>query len=332
MSTMRVLWVHNFPATTAASGVFMRTLLGEMQSLGVDISLHDTGYLRGPLRIMGAARRLRAVSRAYDLVHAQFGSACGYVASFARPTKLLTFRGTDLLGMDAGPLRHRMHGVACRWLNRSALRSYRCVIVMSERMRRELKQTYHADAAIEVLPSGVNLERFQPMERMDARRRLGHGNDASPWILFSSAASEPYPIKRAPLARSAYEWERKHHPDAEFKFLAGQTHEHVPLWINASNVVLLTSTREGWPNIVKEALACNVPFVSTEVSDLAAIAAAEPSCTVADATPQALAEGILTALCHDRSANLRKHVKQMAVGAIARRLKRLYETIVVPGE
>jgi glycosyltransferase involved in cell wall biosynthesis len=45
-------------------------------------------------------------------------------------------------------------------------------------------------------------------------------------------------------------------------------HEEVPIWLNASDVVLLTSLHEGSPNIIKEALACDLPVVSVDVGDV----------------------------------------------------------------
>jgi len=40
------------------------------------------------------------------------------------------------------------------------------------------------------------------------------------------------------------------------------------MWLNASDIVLLTSLYEGSPTIIKEALACNVPIVSVDVGDV----------------------------------------------------------------
>jgi glycosyltransferase involved in cell wall biosynthesis len=120
---------------------------------------------------------------------------------------------------------------------------------------------------------------------------------------------------------------RKSCPSVELRILTGQIHDRVPLWVNASDVVLLTSTHEGWPNIIKEALACNVPFVSTDVSDLKTLAAAEPSCSVTDATPEALAEGLLNALQQDGRPPLRRYAEPMEVSAIGSCLGNLYRTV-----
>jgi hypothetical protein len=74
-------------------------------------------------------------------------------------------------------------------------------------------------------------------------------------------------------------------------------------------------------------LACNVPFVSTDVSDLAAIAETEPNCFVADASPQALARALGETLDYRGPSNLRCHVEPMALDAIGRRLLEIYHHI-----
>ena len=56
--------------------------------------------------------------------------------------------------------------------------------------------------------------------------------------------------------------------DAEMHHLSGVPNDHVPIWLNASDVVLLTSLHEGSPTIIKEALACNRPVVSVDVGDV----------------------------------------------------------------
>jgi glycosyltransferase involved in cell wall biosynthesis len=54
-------------------------------------------------------------------------------------------------------------------------------------------------------------------------------------------------------------------PNAELLTLRSVPPDDVPLWVNASNAVLITSDSEGFGLAVLEALACNVPVLSTPV-------------------------------------------------------------------
>ena len=302
----------------------MYILLDKLTSMGADITLHYPGSLRGIGRVLAGARRVRRLSRQYDLVHAQYGSACGYVSSFAAGRKVLWLRGTDLVGLDAGGVRHRAHAVLNRWFTRRSLRAYDRIMVVSRRMEDGVRQLCPT-ADVEVLPDGIDLHTFRPMDRQEARRQLGEGDDESPWVLFSSVSGAASPIKRVPLALETIRRVQTRRPEVKLKLLTGQTHDRVPLWVNASDAVLLTSTQEGWPNIIKESLACNVPFVATDVSDLTAIADTEPSCAVVTADPDELAEGLLRSLDAGRPPSLRRHVEGMDLDAVARRVLRLYE-------
>ncbi|MGA2065617.1 MAG: glycosyltransferase [Thermoguttaceae bacterium] len=323
---MRILWIHNFAPEVVSSGVFMQILFDQLRALGADVTLHYMGNLRSVFGLPRAIRTVRALSRDFDLVHAQYGSACGVAASFARVARLITLRGSDLMGQEVGNPLMRAHGLMSQFFTRFAVRRCGHVVVVSRRMR-EMVLGFCPAVQVHVLPSGIDLAEFRPMDRMAARQQLGCGGDASPWVLFSSLHGDSKAVKRFPLARAAFARLQTSLPGAQIKFLTGVPHERVPLWVNAANVVLLTSTHEGWPNIIKEGLACNVPFVSTDVGDLAAIAAVEPNCFVTAPEPDALAECLRLALEHQGPANLRRHVEPMELASTARQLLGIYEQV-----
>lgn len=322
---MRILWTHSFPPHRISSGVFMHLLVPELLAVGVNVELHYTGRLRSLRAIARAARTIRRLSHSFDVVHAQYGSGCGWVSSFAKCPKILTLRGSDLYGVETGPVSARLHGAFGRSLTRWTLPSYSHVIVVSQHMRAHVGP-FANSIPVDVLPSGIDFRRFQPIDRMEARRRLGLKHDDQPWVLVADVTPNN-PVKRRALTTAAFELLKRRLPGARLKVTTGIPHERMPLWVNACNVVLVTSTHEGWPNIVKEALACGVPFVSTDVSDLKAIADAEPSCVVTDPDPERLARGMLDAIEHSPVPALRRHVAWMEVTAIAQRHIEIYERL-----
>ena len=111
-------------------------------------------------------------------------------------------------------------------------------------------------------------------------------------------------------------------------------HNDVPSFISCSNVIILTSTHEGWPNIIKEGLALNVPFVSSNVSDLKTIAVVEESCTVVDEEKDEflfaskLADGILNAIKNENQ-DLRKHTKEMQIDCAIDHIINIYKNYKV---
>ena len=109
----------------------------------------------------------------------------------------------------------------------------------------------------QVLPCGVDLERFQPLARSAARTELGL-DPARPYLLFPADPARPEKRHDRALALA----------DAvgvELLTLGGVDPARVPLWVNAANVVLVPSEREGFGLAVLEALACDVPVIATPV-------------------------------------------------------------------
>lgn len=322
----RVLWTHNFDPAHPGAGVFMYTLADAVRAAGVGVELRYLGNLRQPSAIWSAIAGLRGGVAGFDLVHAQFGSLCGLVSSICGVPRLLTLRGSDLYYLSDGPLGLKLHGRLAHFMTRLSLHRYERVIVMSNRMKAFLSDYFDANY-IEVVPDGIDLSLFRPVNRDMARIALGNTGDDRPWVLFPTMYTSN-PIKRTGLAVEAVKCLRSRRPDVEFKSVTNVPHQQMPYLINASSVVLMTSAHEGWPNVIKEALACNVPFVSTDVSDLKHIAAVADPCSVVDPEPEVLADALLHAIDSPRSESLRMHVSEMDHAATAARIVRLYERVM----
>jgi teichuronic acid biosynthesis glycosyltransferase TuaC len=108
-----------------------------------------------------------------------------------------------------------------------------------------------------VLPCGVDVERFHPIPRPQARAELGL-EQQHPYLLF--AADPARPEKRHDRALALAEA-----TGVKLLSLGGIDPLQVPLWINAANAVLVPSEREGFGLAVLEALACEVPVLATPV-------------------------------------------------------------------
>jgi glycosyltransferase involved in cell wall biosynthesis len=101
----------------------------------------------------------------------------------------------------------------------------------------------------------VDLDRFRPLPRAEARARLGLDPE-EPFLLFPADPARPE--KRHDRALEAAAGARVH-------ALGRVAPEEVPLWINAANAVLVPSEREGFGLAALEALACDVAVLATPV-------------------------------------------------------------------
>lgn len=324
---MRVLWTHNFNPQVKNSGSFMHTLAQGMRDLGVDLELCYLGNLRSFANVARAYRQLRQAAAAYDLVHAQFGSACAVATSGVQAApKLLSLRGSDWyryrekMGFPAA------HGLMAAAMTRAVIGKFDAVVAVSHRMADTVSKRYPY-LPVTVLPSPIDLGMFQPLPRSVARARLGFADDTEKWVLFTTMSTSN-PIKRVPLAQEAVRLANQRMGGVKLRVATGLDHADMPLFVSACDLALCTSVHEGWPNCIKEALACNLPFVATDVSDLARIAAQSPSCRICLPDAEILADNICEVLSGSTEVDLRRHVEGMDVRGTSQRLLDLYEGIV----
>jgi teichuronic acid biosynthesis glycosyltransferase TuaC len=243
---MRVLVVTNLWPTPErpASGGFVRDQVEALRAIdGVDLELFTFGT--GARAYLEAARELRRryAGRDFDVIHAHYG-LCGWSALALRGAPhVVTFHGTDLQHPKVGPLSRLL----AKWIDLAAP-------VSATLARAGLP---HHSGNIAILPCGVNLERFSALPRRAARERLGLDPDR-PYLLFPADPARPEKRhdRALAIARAA---------GVELLHYERRPPEEVPLLINAANAVLVTSDREGFGLAALEALACDVPVLSTDV-------------------------------------------------------------------
>jgi len=186
--------------------------------------------------------RRRVGRERFDVVHGHFGlSQWPALAARAR-ARLVTLHGTDL----AHP--------RSRAITLAALRLNDLVGVVSEPLAGAVP-SWANRRPVAVLPCGVDLHRFRPIDRARARARLGL-DAAGPYLLFAADPSRPE--KRHDLALAAAAGVR-------LLTLGAVPPAEVPLWVNAANAVLIPSSREGFGLALLEALGCDVPVLATPV-------------------------------------------------------------------
>jgi teichuronic acid biosynthesis glycosyltransferase TuaC len=250
---VRALVVSNMlpDAAHPERGSFVRdqaAALGELD--GVHVELFE--FAPGPRALAGAALELRrrfsarragGGPAAVDVVHAHFGLSAWPAFAVPAHVRALTVHGTDLSHPRT------------RLLTRAALPLIDLVGAASRQLAELLPPRYAGRAR--VLPCGVDVERFRPLDRAESRAELGLDVDRA-YLLFAADPSRA--VKRHDRARLIAQ-----RTGAALLELGGVPPARVPLWINAANAVLVPSDREGFGLAAVEALACDVPVLATPV-------------------------------------------------------------------
>lgn len=252
-----------------------------------------------------------AMRNEYDIVHLNSGMIAPLGLLQPERPLVLTLWGDDLLGDRLGGYQPAITKFCAKRCDR--------IIVRSEEMREALP----CDA--EVIPSGIDMKKFRPVDRTKARETIGWETD-SRHVLF------PYPKKqdkkRYPVAKRIVERVNSQFDDrVTLQVVKNVPHEKMYLYYNAADALLLPSLREGSPNTVKEAMACNVPVISTDVGDVATrLGPVENSyvCSSDDALEDALVSVLETG---DRSDG-RGYVEELSLERMGERLISIYESVL----
>src|SRR5213076_2028526 len=98
--------------------------------------------------------------------------------------------------------------------------------------------------------------------------------------------------------------------------------------MSAADALVLTSFTEGSPNVVKEAMACELPIVATPAGDVPERLQGVPGCYVARPDPDDVATGLRVALEHGRAPEAREAVSEFSLTRVAERVRGVYEQVL----
>lgn len=251
-----------------------------------------------------APQSLGEAVNGFDVIHANHGLTAPYALAQPNRPVVVTFWGSELLGRGS-PL-ERLVGATSQMTARLADE----VILPSPAMAEAL-QTEHT-----LIPFGVDTDRFRPIPRAEARERVGWA-DAGRVVLFP--ADPDRPEKDFQRAQRVVDG-----TGASLRTLSSAPHREMPYYLNASDAVLVTSRHESGPMVVKEAAACNVPVVSTDVGFVSEVLDGVTNSAVCDnsAGLSVVLERILES---DRRSDGRDAISGVDLEDMGRQLRRVYE-------
>lgn len=260
----------------------------------------------------------------YDIIHAHY-SLCGWVALLASKGMpiLVSLMGDDLLGTRDKEGRITFKSRMLVFLAMVLQPLVDAIIVKSEGM---LEKVFSKRKSY-VIPNGIRLDQFK-LAPGGMRKELGL-DPAKKYVLFlGDPANEN---KNHPLAAKAVE--QLHQKDVELLVVYKSPHDTVVKYLNSVNAFVLCSYSEGSPNVLKEAMACCCPLVSTQVGDAAWVIGNTPGCAIASYDPADFSkklEAVLKFSMEQGRTPGRQRILELGLDAesTAQRIMDIYQDII----
>ena len=297
-----------------------------LRAIGAEV---DVLEIKGvpKLKYLQALPSLRALARSVDLIHAHYGY-CGWLARLqsSKPV-VVSFMGDDLLGTPDAEGRLEPLSKLVVQVDRWLARTVDAVIVKSAEMAKVV-----APVEAYVVPNGVDLQLFRPMDPYEARALLGWP-EGKRYILFPGNPDIPrkgFPLAQAVVTRASKQMSEP----LTLVPLKRVAPDQVPLYMNACDAMVMTSFIEGSPNVVKEAVACNLPVVSVPVGDVPELLDGVEGYTICPRDAEALTEALVSTLAGGQRVDGRAALKRKGLDleSVARRLMKIYADVLTPRE
>ena len=229
-------------------GYVVQNQADSLRSEGIDVDffLVKKGGLIGYIKSYFLLKK--SLLAQFDVIHAHY-SFCGLIATLKSSNLVVSLMGSDILNCNA---------INLDIISFCANNFWRATILKSPQMAEKL----NCKNDIHIVPNGVDLNHFKPMNFNLARNKLNLSNDIA-YILFVGDPTRDE--KNFKLVREVEELINKN----KVKLLIANNIDpsEMPLYYNSSNCLLVTSFYEGSMNAIKEAMACNLPILSTDVGD-----------------------------------------------------------------
>jgi teichuronic acid biosynthesis glycosyltransferase TuaC len=264
------------------------------------------GYLKS---IKPLAKHIK--NNNYDIIHAHYGMVglvCGL--TFSGKPIVLSIMGSDAYGRLNINGKRVFSSYFEMLLTQIALLFTSSIIVKSK----NIFNLVPYKKKTKILPNGVDFELFKPNSNdliknnvlclcnpKDSRKNFKLVQEAISLLNDKNInLVNPYPIK----------------PD------------DFPKYLNDSSVFVLSSYNEGSPNVIKEAMACGIPIVSTNVGDVEEVINKTKGCYLVSFTPEDVASKIKIVLQLHKRTTGRNDIKHLDSKIVAKKIIIIYKGIL----
>ncbi len=287
---------------------FVKEQGNSLKDIGLDIDYFlikgkgASGYVKNYFTLIKLLK-----NNAYDIIHAHYGLS-GLLATFQSYVPLvITFHGSDV---NLNRINFCLSFLASRLSDEN--------IFVHESLSKKL--SLFSDQT-NIIPCGVNLNLFKPIDKLAARDKLGLDYNYN-FVLFSSSFNNK--IKNATLAKTAL----SNIENTILIEMKGYSREEVHLLMNAVDILIVTSFSETGPLVVKEALACNCPIISTDVGDVKKLVKGTKNCHIVEYDAKQIEQKIRDILSSHQKSNGRAAVEHLGLEKIAADVYKLYKRVL----
>lgn len=309
---------------------FVREQRDALLHAGVDV-VDCAHTAHGIVNYMKWVPRLRKTIKETkpNVVHAHFGLTglmAGLAAIGTGVPVVVTYHGCDINDKKLRPF------------SRMAMRLAAWNIFVS---KRQMVNAYGTDEGAAkakkgcLMPCGINTKLFDKSQVDDGwfETKFNKGDKVLFASDFGQEVKDPE-LAKATVARVNSEELRVKSGSVELIELKGYTREQVVTLMYKCKALLLTSIREGSPQVVKEAMACGCPIVSTDVGDVAERLNGLDGCFVVPIDDRLkmideLSKALEKAIAYGRTKGREKLMEDgLDNGQVARKLIEIYESII----
>jgi glycosyltransferase involved in cell wall biosynthesis len=244
------------------------------------VVIPKVGMLLTPLLLARSVyRQIKALQKQgyqFDVMDAHYyypdGVAAAIVARLLKKPLSITARGTDINLISNFPLPRKM----ILWASKVASVN----LAVCEALRQRMLEIGISEPTSHVLRNGVDLQLFSPLDREALREKWQINAKLLISVGYLIERKGHHLIIEAMSALPDYqlfivgggEWEAKLKAQAQtlgvadrVRFIGEVGHQHLPELYNIADALVLASEREGWANVLLEAMACGTPVVASKI-------------------------------------------------------------------